>query len=293
VKFLLATDGSAGSARAIDVLADMPLTATDAVVVLSVPVRHHIYVAGDPFGLFAPEVLAAEVGAARSAVRAAADRLASTGVQATVRIFEGPTAPTIIDTARLVGADCIVLGSRGLGGFLGALGSTARAVARHSDIPVLVVRGGRSAPRRIVAAVDGSPDSDAALDLLAKLPLPADRTVTLLHVTPEGTPPSARLGADHRAAIQRAETERASAVLEGAAARLGASRLGPALSERGRVADKLLDLARADGADLIVLGSRGATLGGGFLQGSVADRVLSEAPAAVLVARAPRASATA
>lgn len=56
---------------------------------------------------------------------------------------------------------------------------------------------------------------------------------------------------------------------------------------RGEVADEITRSAGAMGADLVVLGSRGMSLGGGFLEGSTADRVLGSVHCAVLVARAP------
>ena len=46
----------------------------------------------------------------------------------------------IVETARKLGADVIVMGSRGLGAVRGMLGSVSFAVMRESEIPVLVVK---------------------------------------------------------------------------------------------------------------------------------------------------------
>lgn len=46
----------------------------------------------------------------------------------------------IVETARKLGADVIVMGSRGLGAVRGMLGSVSFAVLRESEIPVLVVK---------------------------------------------------------------------------------------------------------------------------------------------------------
>jgi nucleotide-binding universal stress UspA family protein len=55
-------------------------------------------------------------------------------------LAEGPPAPAILATADEVGADLIVLGSRGLGGFPQLLlGSTSAQVVTHSSRPVVVV----------------------------------------------------------------------------------------------------------------------------------------------------------
>ena len=62
----------------------------------------------------------------------------------------------------------------------------ARALARHASVPVLVVRERRGRPRRVLVAVDGSDDARAAIELLARVPLPADAEITLLHVLEHG-----------------------------------------------------------------------------------------------------------
>lgn len=54
----------------------------------------------------------------------------------------GHPARVLLDAARRVEADLLVVGSRGLGGFAAALlGSVAQYCVRHAHCPVLVVRG--------------------------------------------------------------------------------------------------------------------------------------------------------
>ncbi|URN03057.1 universal stress protein [Actinomadura madurae] len=66
-------------------------------------------------------------------------------------------------------ADLIVLGPRGLGGFVGlVLGSVGAQVAAHAPCPVVIVRGEPVPPPeqgdgRVVVGVDGSPASREAL----------------------------------------------------------------------------------------------------------------------------------
>ncbi|GIH96299.1 universal stress protein [Planobispora siamensis] len=64
------------------------------------------------------------------------------------------------------GADELVIGSRGLGGFAGlVLGSVGLALAGHAAVPVVVVRtAARTAHGVIVAGFDGSEHSEAALE---------------------------------------------------------------------------------------------------------------------------------
>ena len=74
--------------------------------------------------------------------------------------------------AASAGADLVVVGSRGLGGFAGLLlGSVGTQLAAHSHAPVIVVRppedrgslGVGPAPAPVVVGIDGIPESTAAL----------------------------------------------------------------------------------------------------------------------------------
>jgi nucleotide-binding universal stress UspA family protein len=81
---------------------------------------------------------------ANTAVAAAVDMLAQAGVKAHGEVRNtifGYAAREIINDAEEVGADLIVMGSRGRGDLAGLLlGSTAHKVIHLSDRPVLVVR---------------------------------------------------------------------------------------------------------------------------------------------------------
>jgi nucleotide-binding universal stress UspA family protein len=72
----------------------------------------------------------------------AAEKAQSLGVQdAQIRVQRGDYAETILDTANDIGADMIVLGSRGLGGLKGLLlGSVSSKVAQNAKCTVMTVR---------------------------------------------------------------------------------------------------------------------------------------------------------
>lgn len=54
-------------------------------------------------------------------------------------VVEGPAARSLLDTAK--GADLLVLGSRGRGGFVGLLlGSVSQHCAHHAECPMVIVR---------------------------------------------------------------------------------------------------------------------------------------------------------
>ena len=63
----------------------------------------------------------------------------SDGVTVDEVVIEGPPASVLVDAAE--GADMLVVGSRGLGGFAGLLvGSVSQQCAQHAPCPVLIFR---------------------------------------------------------------------------------------------------------------------------------------------------------
>jgi nucleotide-binding universal stress UspA family protein len=290
MNILFATDGSPGSEIALDMLLSFKCRPTDRIDVVSVPVHSYVGAGLDGTGVFVSEVIEVETAAARRTAAEAAARIHARGVTAGIRIVEGPAAEAIIATAVAAKDELIVVGSRGRGRIAGAiLGSTARALARHSPVPVLVVRERREAPMRILVASDGSEDCATAVAALGSLPLPRNADVTVLYVardTADATWPPGTFGDELRAAVERDERQAALEALRVAAARMPSGVKVHLEIEHGPVADRVLGHAGAMGADLIVLGARGSNLGALFIQGSTADRVLADAHCAVMVARA-------
>ena len=285
MRTLFATDGSPSSDVALEFLCSLPRREGDHVEVLSVAVHHYGALGVGDAGVYVAELVREENEEAAAIASATAARLCACGIEAVARTDEGSAPAAVIANAAATASDLIVVGSRGRGLIAGTLlGSTARALARHSPIPVLVVRDRREAPRRVLVAVDGSPDSHSALTAFAAMPRPRATEVVLLYVVSDrgGRTPAGDGGADD----ERRDRERALQVLERATALLPPSFSARFEIAHGAVADRVLSTASAVGADLIVLGSRGTELGAGFLQGSTADRVLSGAHCAVLVARA-------
>lgn len=292
MRMLFATDGSATADVALDMLLSLPLRPSDHVTVLAVPIHSYSGVGIDGTGVYFAEISEEETAAARRLALTVREKIGAKGIPAKARIDEGPAAQTIIDVARAEGAGVIVMGSRGLGRVAAAvLGSTARAVSRHSPIPVLVARERREAPRRILVAADGSDDAYVAIRTFAGLPLPKRLEVTLLHVLPERVAPAARPEAPAeqlQATVERCDREDALDILSRAGKLLPEGVSVRMELERGRPADRILEVAAGSGSDLIVIGARGVSLRGeGFLQGSTTDSLLQNAHCAVLVARAP------
>ena len=77
------------------------------------------------------------------------------GVASELRMAEGPPARTLVSLARDVGADEIVVGSRGFGGVrAAALGSTSHALLHEADRPVIVLTP-RAAERQMRRSAAG------------------------------------------------------------------------------------------------------------------------------------------
>lgn len=101
---------------------------------------HMPYVGGYPYTTTAPFDPTIFEDAARTTLDAAVDSLDTTGLAHHVEriLVSGGAASAILEAAK--GADLVVVGSRGLGGFTGLLlGSVSHQVAHHATCPVVIV----------------------------------------------------------------------------------------------------------------------------------------------------------
>ena len=230
--------------------------------------------------------------------------LATVGVPvAEQHLRRGRPADEIPALANAIGADLIVVGSRGLGPVKRLLiGSTAEAVVHSAHRPVLVVRGAVAdwPPRRVVVGDDASASAANAVALAATIGGLCEAAGILVRALPPlpehlrlpaplisqamqqaqrmETPTSQEL---RDATINQAEEElntRAIAVTEAFGARPAVRVL------TGGAAEMLLATAEdGDGAALIVVGSRGLGLVGRLRLGSVSTTILHAATGSVLV----------
>ena len=248
MRIVFATDGSRGAAVAEDFLIALPLSCADAVIVTS--------------------AVGADEREADALLSCSRSRFASRDIPTTVALRSGHPADVAEAVAFEQAADLIVIGSRGLGQWTGALlGSVARALARDGITSLLVVRSRRDAPRRVLLAIDGSSDARAAVDLLGRMPLPSAVTIGITRVAPAGDP-------------------QAAVVLDRARAVLGPRVSDVDLVGEEQVGEAVVRRALVSDADLVVLGTHGQTEGG-LLHASVADHVVTHAHCAVLIAKAP------
>jgi nucleotide-binding universal stress UspA family protein len=176
-----------------------------------------------------------------------------------VSVTEGELWPTIAEKVEQENIDLIVIGTRGRTGVGRALlGSGAEEIFRRASCPVLTVGPhiSRDTERRlkmkeILYATDFSPESVSALPYAVSLAQEHQARLTVLHVIGEE-----EVGELVHAGNYAESTERRLSELVPFEAK---SWCEPNFRvEQGPAAEKILEAAIALGADLIVLGVRGA-----------------------------------
>lgn len=270
MKILLATDGSAGAKNGAMFLRELGLGPGDEILLLAVAQKSPETAFGEAQGLLDP---------CRAAIR---------------RVEAAGSPPVqIVEAAARENSDLIVLGAQGESGhhhFF--MGGVAEKVVRHAGCSILVARAVRYDLRRALLAIDGSDVAARVVSAAAGLPLPERCELRMITVLPAremvlGVAPlvwaslSSELETVLQAAVQTAEER--------------IRRLAQVLRERGRpvsaeilrgdAATMLLNAAKKEQADLIVLGSHGEGGMERYLLGSVSERVARHADCSVLVVR--------
>ena len=271
-RVVVGTDGSEGATRAVEWAALQAVSTGAVLEIVNSFGPGYAYVTPEDAGPMMRKVVDE---ASERAVAVAPD------VRVLPKTYWGPADTGI--QRECPGADLLVVGSRGRGGFAGLLlGSISRRCVHTAPCPVVVV-GQRdddiSDPHRIVVGVDGSRSSEAALRWAADQ---AERTGAVLDVLmswewvaavgwgpiPDDFDPEhdCRGVVDTMVEATRKvhpELPVASVVVE------------------GQASDVLVKASR--GADLLVVGSRGHGALGGALLGSVSAYCVSHAHSPILV----------
>lgn len=220
-----------------------------------------------------------------------ADALATThGVRSTCALLQGRPAAALADYAEDQNIDLVVMTSHGRSGLSRFwLGSVADQLLRRVAPPVLLLRPGAASPPtrfyRVLVALDETESESVMASSLALGGLDRGTHFVLGHVVP--LPPAA-ITQPGREPWDLAEPEReaAHARLERLARRMRED--GLAVSVRvvagEKVGGRILELARAEQCDLIVVGTHSARRGDERLAlGSAADKVVRGATRPVLV----------
>jgi nucleotide-binding universal stress UspA family protein len=222
--------------------------------------------------------------------------LAAVGVVAESRVAVGDVATEIVRAAAAVGADLVVMGTHGTGGFQHLLlGSVAEKVLRKAGCPVLTVpprvRATSTLPfQRLLCPVDFGDPSRAALGLARALAAEGDSDLVLLHVLEPGgleddepltyrgmSVPEYHQAREHAAAAQLAEL---AAPREGSPAVRLTTRL-----TAGKAYREILGVAVEERIDLIIMGVHGRNPLEIALFGSTTNQVIRRATCPVLTVR--------
>ncbi|MFQ5523262.1 MAG: universal stress protein [Acidimicrobiia bacterium] len=186
-------------------------------------------------------------------------------------------------SARAKNAEMVVVGSSTVDAF--TAGPVARRVARKARVDALIVRRQPRVPyRRIIAAVDLSEASRVAVKRAAEL-FPG-ASITALYSLPSRFDPILSQAGLFKEEIDASRSRR----LEVAKKRMAEFSEGLGEGIRTLVADgspleTIDEVVRRRNADLVVVGSRGATATRMVLLGTVAEGLISRAPCDVLVVR--------
>jgi len=244
-----------------------------------------------PAGVFpSPMALAGDIREIREGLRRFAARGTETGVEMELQVREGVVVPTILDEAKRIGADLIVMGTHGRSGFDRALlGSVTEKILRKAECAVMTVPpADRTATpahsrRTIVCAVDFSPLSDKAVDYAMSLAQELQARLLLIHTIEWPQERSMSSSEEREIDTLRVTARRKLRALVPDEARAWCET--EEAVTLGRAHEEIVRMARERDADLIVLGVHGRSALNLTLFGSTANQVVRHATCPVVTVR--------
>jgi nucleotide-binding universal stress UspA family protein len=209
------------------------------------------------------------------------------------RFVIGAEADEILEAAADAHCDLIVMGTHGRTG-LGRvlLGSVAEQVLRRAPCPVVTVKApatgaAKTAIQRILYATDFSERSRVALQLASWLARDHKAELVILHAVPPPTDTLEEVITEHSTGLDREAAGRLLSQLTPAVPNVRFTR---ELKE-GDPAAQILEAAKQNQCDLIVMGTHGRTGLARLVMGSVAEQVVRNTPCPVVTVKAPFAAA--
>ena len=254
----------------------------------------------DPFFFTrAPLLLEEARDAADKFLGEAAEKFKAVGWETEVEVVLGNPRRAISQCAEEWRADLVLVGSHGLNALARlALGSTVRAVLRHTKCSVEIVRApgkdivpGKKGDR-ILIATDGSEFSTAAVKEIAERPWPRNTEVKVISV-PEfalwlGEFPYFQLAQVEELNKSALDAARAAVALGKETLRRAGLEVSTDVPvEREAPAKTILEAAKEWNADLVVVGSHGRRGFDRLALGSVSEAVAMNAHCSVEVVRPP------
>ncbi len=287
MKILLATDGSECAQEAAWFLSHLPHTGKIDLTVLTVvhlpPVR---------FSQPTKSWMAVCVGKERTLAAEAFDKVERMfrGANAETRhlICEGNPGETIVEQAREIDADLVVLGARGHSAVdRMLLGSTSDFVATHADRSVLVVRptGLRKEPDRplyVALGYDDSGPSQAAIEQFSEFSWGEQTNLYVIAVVSYVSAFLNEVLIDSDQAKEAAEESLRLAVEQ---LREVAPKAQGHLVESDHIGEGITQFVEEHHFDLVVMGDSCRSALGRLVLGSVPHYVLRHAPCSIWIAR--------
>ncbi|MEW5830392.1 MAG: universal stress protein [Chloroflexota bacterium] len=286
IHILMADDSSEHAAAAVSLLCDLDLSPRSTIFVLRVfeiAQTHNVW-------------------AFEEALSQTHMKLTAAGHNVKSDLLLGQPAPKIVEIADEQRADLIVMGSVGLRATLGILlGGVAQQVVEHAEMPVLVVRKPYAGLKHVLFSTDGSECSIEALRFIKQFPFPEDVRFSVMTVLPPAMTssglvwsemadipvpplsPEVEANLERIAAKEQADAEALVARTARSLKKLDAS--VDTLICRGDAATEIIEYARKNAVDLIVVGSRGLGLIRSWLMGSVTRKLVHYAPCSVMVVK--------
>ncbi len=305
-RILVPLDGSARAETAIPVAARLARASGGTILlaqVATIPVMYESCGAASVIG----EMVDNEVQCAEDYLQGVKAFEELAGIRLEASVLVGAPAQTLLSMAAMFKADLIVMTSQGKTGVRRwLLGSVAQKIARHSSIPVLVLRetaatmGHMSSPVRALVTIDGSVLAKTAIEpaarLVAALASPNQGELHLLRVV---KPPAFNeKKGDAEQALYKAKTYMQSIVEhlhEGPIGRLNLTitwsvmfgeDVAETIVEAGEVGEGAGKGTVTQGrCDMIAMATHGRTGVQHWVLGSTTERVLSTTHLPMLVVR--------
>ena len=284
---VVGVDGSASSLAAVEVAAREAQLRGAGLRVVHAFVRPATHVPSEP----------SQPGPPDGGLRNMADRLVTEAVERARAVAPDVDTGHVVVTAepltvleaRSRAAELVVVGSRGMSGFVGLLvGSTAVHLAAHGSCPVLVVREQPHADGPIVLGVDGSAAGQKAVEFafaeaaLRDAPLVALHTWTTWNAPMPAPQDPSMPYANPPGALAEGEERLLSEALAGHRERYPGVPVEHKVVHGG-TRESLIEASRS--AQLMVVGARGRGGFAGLLLGSVSQALLHHAHCPVAVVR--------
>jgi len=291
MRVLVAVDGSAAALDAVRMAARLVDPAADRVALYFSPLELRTRV---------PDGSQSIIGGAAAAVFADARDLLPADVAARAELVQNDAtaAVGILATAAEWEADMVVVGARGHGSLQRLLGSVSRAVVHGASLPVLVARSAPPTDRGLKVLLCHHAASAAAIaKAVGHIHWPAGTAGRVIGVAesllagPLPTWLEKRVRDPDTAAVAKAwqqEHDTEVAELAGRLATFAAGlpaafRESAAVVAQGNPGEKIIEQAKEDGTDLVVIGRTPSDALSRWLLGSTSEAVLTHATASVLI----------